>query len=161
MIVFLKDNISIIGNVMNVLIFINSLFVLSTAQGKKDSHPHIPLSYLIMFPEILRAPENATVFLDQSAEFTCETDGGLSGWRMNGTLLEDLPPEIHSDLSVSVTNTAEGSRVEVLTIPARAEYNGTRVQCLVLGFGSFVESENATLKIQGTVCCKTIQSECD
>ena len=149
------ENISIIGNMINVLIFINSLFVSSTAQGKKDTHPHTPLSYLIMFPEILRAPENATVFLDQSAEFTCETDSGLSGWRINRTLLQDLPPEIRSDLRVSVTSTAEGSTVEVLTIPARAEYNGTRVQCLVVTYfgGGSSESENATLKIQGTACC--------
>ena len=146
------ENIYIIGNVINVLIFINSLFVSSTAQGKKDTHPHTPLSYLIMFPEILCAPENTTVFLDQSAEFICETDGGLSGWRINRTLLQDLPPELRSDMCVSGTNTAEGSRVKVLTIPARAEYNGTRVQCLVVTFGGSSESENATLKIQGTAC---------
>ena len=107
-----------------------------------------------MFPEILQAPENATVFLGQSAVFTCETDGGLSVWRINRTLLEDLPHELHSDLRVSETNTAEGTRVVRLTIPARAEYNGTKVQCLVgiLGGGSS-ESENAKMKIQGTACC--------
>ena len=106
-----------------------------------------------MSPDILQAPENVTVFLGQSAVFTCQTDGGLSGWRINGTLLEDLPPEIVSDLDISESNTAEGSRVEVLTISARAKYNGTRVQCLVLGFGGSAESENAILKIQGSVCC--------
>ena len=107
-----------------------------------------------MFTEILQAPEDTTVFLDQSAEFTCETDGGISTWRINGTLLQDLPPEIHSDLDALVTNTAEGTRVERLTIPARAEYNGTRVQCLVLGFGGgSAASGNATLKVQGTACC--------
>ena len=82
--------------------------------------------------------------------FTCETDGGLSGWRINGTVLQNLPQEIHSDFMVSPTITPEGSTVEVLTIPARAEYNGTRVQCLVVIFGgSSEESENVTLKIQG------------
>ena len=40
--------------------------------------------------------------------------------------------------------------MESLTIPARAEYNGTRVQCFVGIFGgSSDESENATLEIQG------------
>ena len=102
------------------------------------------------FPEILSAPNSTTVFLDQSAVFTCETDGGLFGWRINGTRLQTLPPEIRNDVMVSVTNTAGGSTVERLTIPARAEYNGTRVQCLVGVFGgSSDESENATLKIQG------------
>ena len=82
--------------------------------------------------------------------FTCETDGGFSGWRINGTRLQDLPPEIRNDVMVSVTNTPEGSTVENLTIPARAEYNGTIVQCLVVTVGgSSDESENATLEIQG------------
>ena len=88
--------------------------------------------------------------------FTCETDGGLSGWRINGTLLQNLPQEIHSDFMVSSIITANGSTVENLTIPARAEYNGTRVQCLVGIFGgSSDESKSVTLKIQGrrnTVC---------
>ena len=82
--------------------------------------------------------------------FICETVGGLTGWRINGTLLRNLPPEIGNDLVVLPTSTPEGTRVEELTIPARAEYNETRVQCLVLGFGgSSDESENATLRIQG------------
>ena len=107
-----------------------------------------------MSPEILQAPENVTVFLGQSAMFTCETEGGFSGWRINRTVLQDLPHELHSDLRVSVTSTAQGTRVVRLTIPARAEYNGTKVQCLVGIFGGgSSESENATLKIQGTACC--------
>ena len=106
--------------------------------------------FFILTPEIIHAPEDTTVFLAQSAEFICESDGGLSGWRINGTLRRHLPPEIHNDLSVSSATTAEGTTVEELTIPARAEYNGTRVQCVVLDFGgSSAESENATLKIQG------------
>ena len=105
-------------------------------------------------PEILRAPEDTTVFLGQSAVFTCETDDGFTGWRINGTLREDLPPEIHNDLSVSDTTTAEGTTVEELTIPARAEYNGTTVQCAVLAFDGSAVSENVTLKIQGTLSCE-------
>ena len=83
--------------------------------------------------------------------FTCETDGGLSGWKINGTYLPDLPPEIGNDVIVSVTNTPEGSTVVNLTIPARAEYNGTRVQCLVVTVGGgLAESENVKLNIQGS-----------
>ena len=74
----------------------------------------------------------------------------MTTWRVNGTILQSLPPEIRNDVVVSPTNTPEGSVVEELTIPARAEYNGTRVQCVVLRFGgSSDESENATLRIQG------------
>ena len=40
--------------------------------------------------------------------------------------------------------------MENLTIPARAEYNGTKLQCLVLKFGGgLAESENVTLTVQG------------
>ena len=85
--------------------------------------------------------------------FTCETVGDVATWRVNGILLRSLPPEIRSDLVDSETNTDEGTIVEELTIPARAEYNGTRVQCLVLILGgSSDESENATLRIQGIQC---------
>ena len=88
--------------------------------------------------------------------FTCETVGGdAATWRVNGTILQSLPPEIHSDVDVSPTNTDEGTVVEKFTIPARAEYNGTKVQCLVGIFGGSSlsdESENATLTIQGIQC---------
>ena len=102
------------------------------------------------FAEILRAPENATVFLNRSAVFTCHTGGGTTLWNVNGTQRETFPPEIRIDLVVSEITTPEGTTEETLTIPARAQYNGTRVQCLslVLG-GSFAESNNATLTIQG------------
>ena len=84
--------------------------------------------------------------------FTCETVGGVTTWRVNGIILESLPPEIRNVLVVSPTSTSEGTIVEELTIPARAEYNGTRVQCLVGIFGgSSDESENATLRIQGNI----------
>ena len=106
--------------------------------------------FCVIFSEILHAPESTVVYLDQSAVFVCETVGGVTGWRVDGTLLQTLPPEIYDDLQISRTNTPEGTVVEELTIQARAEYNGTRVQCLVGIFGgSSYESENATLTIQG------------
>ena len=82
--------------------------------------------------------------------FTCETDGGIPAWKINGTLLNDLPPEIHGDIEVLVTHTAEGTTVEELIIPGIVGYNGTRAQCLVgtLG-GSTAESETVTMRIQG------------
>ena len=101
-------------------------------------------------PEILRSPESTTVFLNQRAVFTCETRGGITSWRVNGTQREILLHEIPGDLNVSEISTPGGSTVENLTIPARAQYNGTRVQCLSLIIGvSFVESDNVTLTIQG------------
>ena len=85
--------------------------------------------------------------------FTCETRGGTTLWKINGTQRETFPPEIRSDLVVSEITTPEVTTQEILTIPARAQYNGTRVQCLsVLIKGSITEiaeSDNATLTIQG------------
>ena len=103
-------------------------------------------------PEILQAPESTVVFLNQSAVFTCETVGGALSWVVNGTQREVLPDEIRRDLMIiSETINDGGSTVQSLTIPARAEYNGTRVQCLVFSLsGSADLSENATLLIQGT-----------
>ena len=93
-----------------------------------------------------------TVFLNQSAVFTCEADDGLPGWKINGTLQGDLPPAVGSDLKF-VTMTA-GTTLLKLTIPARAEYNNTRVQCLTGIFGgSSAESETAILKVQGITLC--------
>ena len=106
---------------------------------------------LLMFvSEILVAPESRVVFLDQPAEFTCVTVGGTLVWIVNGTQREVHPAEIRRVLVVSETITDDDTTLENLTIPARAEYNGTRVQCFVGIFGgSTVQSENATMRIQG------------
>ena len=72
-------------------------------------------------------------------------------WRVNGTQRATFMPDIRSDLVVSEESTTpEGTTVETLTIPARAQYNGTIVQCLsVIIDVSRAESDNVTLTIQG------------
>ena len=82
--------------------------------------------------------------------FTCETVGGILSWIVNGTQRELLDPEILRDLVISDVIIDGGRREQDLTIPARAEYNGTRVQCLVFSLSGSDQSENATLLIQGT-----------
>ena len=104
---------------------------------------------LMLVSEILVAPESRVVFLDQSAVFTCETVGGTLVWVVNGTQREVQPAEIRRDLVVSETITDDDTTLGTLTIPARAEYNGTRVQCAVFTFGGSDQSENATMRIQG------------
>ena len=106
-------------------------------------------------PEILQAPESTVVFLDQSAVFTCETVDGTLSWAVNGTQRELIDLEIRRDLVTSEIINDGGSSVEELTIPARAEYNGTRVQCLVFSLSGSDQSENATMIIQGITltCC--------
>ena len=84
--------------------------------------------------------------------FTCETVGGTPSWIVNGTQREVLDPEIRRDLVISEETVNDGGRTEQdLTIPARAEYNGTRVQCVVLSLSGSDLSENATMIIQGIV----------
>ena len=107
--------------------------------------------------EILVDPESRIVFLDQLAVFTCETVGGTFIWIVNGTQREVHPAEIRRDLVVTETITDDDTTLETLTIPARAEYNGTRVQCFVGIFGgSTAQSDNATLWIQGILIQATI-----
>ena len=106
--------------------------------------------YRLSSPDILHAPESAAVFLNRSSVFTCETRGGTTLWRVNGTQRETFQPDIRIDLVVSEITTPEGTAVQTLTIPARPQYNGTTIQCLsVIIDVSRAESDNATLTIQG------------
>ena len=104
---------------------------------------------LTFVSEILVAPESRVVFLNQSVVFTCETVGGTLSWVFNGTLRDVHSEEIYNDLIISEIPTEGGSKLETLTIPARAEYNGTRIMCAVFTFGGSAQSENVTLTIQG------------
>ena len=104
---------------------------------------------LSLLPEILSAPKSRVVYLNQSAVFTCKTVGGTLSWIVNGTQREVHPPEIRRDLVVSEIFIAGGITAGTLIIPARTEYNITKVQCAVFTFGGSAQSENATMNIQG------------
>ena len=57
-----------------------------------------------------------TTFLNKTEVFRCQTsDGDYTFWRVNGTSFTDLPLE---------------DRDSTLSIPAKAVYNGTTVQCV-------------------------------
>lgn len=65
---------------------------------------------------------------------------------MNGTSLKKLQPEIKSDFNEEYYIT-----FSTLNVTSKAVYNGTIVQCVTGdNEGLLVESENATLTIQGT-----------
>ena len=98
--------------------------------------------------EILEAPKNTTVFLNQTAEFRCEFSGGDVSWKVNGKPRSELTSIPRDDLNTELVDSENGNPLEILTIIARAEYNGTTVQCLVnAGFSD--RSENVSLSIQG------------
>ena len=90
------------------------------------------------------------MFTDSETQFTCEARNAPSfAWRVNGTFLNLLNDSLHADLDTD--DKRIGDIVQnTLTILARAEYNGTVVQCVagVVGGGS-TESRNVTLMIQG------------
>ena len=108
-------------------------------------------SHIYFLIEIIKQPKNMTVFLNQSAEFECETSGGLSGWKVDGTLYNILPAEIRSDLKSENRGVSEeGNSIIALTIPGRNVYNETNIQCVTGEFGGNLdESETVLLKIQG------------
>ena len=101
---------------------------------------------------ILTHPGDRTVFLgdENGAFFLCSTrDSSTSHWRLNETDYDDLPSQIQDDL-VNSTIPNPLSVLLQLIVPARAEYNGTRVQCVAESDdGHSVVSDNATLTIQG------------
>ena len=78
---------------------------------------------------------------------------------MNGTSFTDLPLEVKDDLK---TDPLE-DRDNTLSIPAKAVYNGTTVQCVTGDYGIegvVVESENATFIIHGNHTIMTCTCTC-
>ena len=93
------------------------------------------------------------MFTENEAKFNCETRNVPAfSWRVNGLFLyqlEQLDPSLRADLDTD-REAVEGIEQYTLTIPARAEYNGTVVQCVAsVPGGEFRESGNAPLLIQG------------
>ena len=104
-----------------------------------------------MYTEILEAPKNATVFLDQTAVFRCEVTGGHVSWELNGKPTTEQTSIAVDDLDIEFVDSENGNPLVILIITARDEYNGTTVQCLVnAGFSD--HSENVSLSIQGGNC---------
>ena len=104
---------------------------------------------------ILQAPKDTTVFVNQKAKFTCETNGAdYTNWRLNRTSGSDLSSGVVGDTNITGDNS-----VSTLTILARAVYNGTIVECVTGDAGHDpVMSDIVTLIIQGKIkycyiCC--------
>ena len=101
-------------------------------------------------PEIVTSPESVVVFTDSAAEFMCGTrNAPFFTWRVNGTFFSQLDPSLRADLDTD-QETVGDNELYTLTIPARAEYNGTVVQGVAsVPGGEFRKSRSATLTIQG------------
>ena len=119
---------------------------------------------------ILSDPDDMTVFLDDDAFFFCVTqDSSSFHWRLNGTDYNDLSSDVQDDLIISSSSTGQSELIELI-ITARAEYNETRVQCVIeSNDGDSVVSDNATLYVQGklilniksiTIYCVYFNQDC-
>lgn len=111
------------------------------------------LSYITLryeFSVILDRPEDRTVFLGdgEGAYFSCTTrDSSSTHWRVNDTDYDDLPSQIQHGFVINMILSLPRVIIEIV-IPARAEYNGTRVQCVAESDdGQSLVSDNATLTI--------------
>ena len=105
---------------------------------------------------ILSDPTDRTVFLDDDAFFFCVTRGSSSfHWRLNGTDYNNLPSDVQDDLVIDSSSSALSELLELI-ITARAEYNETRVQCVIESNDKdSVVSNTATLYIQGILTLNT------
>ena len=87
------------------------------------------------------------MFQHWTATFTCEVSHGFTSWAVNGKPMAELSPQLHRDVVISSEIEGINPRY-LLRIKARAEYNGTTVQCLING-GFSDQSDNVSLIIQG------------
>ena len=99
---------------------------------------------------ILTHPTDRTVLLDNAAHFSCATRRDFSThWRLNGTDYNDLSSDVQDDLIISSSSSALSETLNLL-LPAKTEYNETRVECVAENNdGDSVVSDTATLYIQG------------
>ena len=110
---------------------------------------------ITLAPKIVVPPSSVTLFNGSTAEFTCQTRNELYAiWRLNGMFLNTynvtLPPRM--DVDTDKESFGSGVTSYKLTITARTDYHGLVFQCVALVIdGPLVESENATLMVQGTV----------
>ena len=88
-----------------------------------------------------------TVFTNEKAVFSClASDVTSFNWRVNETDIDMLPHQLRNDIKIEDIFDFD---ISTLTLKARVAYNGTRIQCVVTGEHGSLESDIATLTIQG------------
>ena len=89
-----------------------------------------------------------TEFANKEAGFSClASDASSFLWRVNETDIDMLPHQLRDDILTE--DIFSHIDVSTLAIKTRVVYNGTRVQCVVTGRHGSLESDTATLTIQG------------
>lgn len=132
-------------------------------------HMHVITSWCILiifgthsslYTEIIKHPQDTTVFPNQTATFKCVTNGAdIVTVKLNGTRFTDLSQGIKNDCDFK--KEINGTHIErTLNIKNASKYNGTTVQCVAYNLGGVpVLSEIATLTIQGITIIKSYVCE--
>ena len=84
----------------------------------------------------------------EEAVFKCQNLGArFVFWRLNGSMVTQNPPP---DITPTTTRDENNHLVNILTIVARLEFNGTQVECgAVLPNGSTILTPSVELLIAG------------
>ena len=93
------------------------------------------------------------VFMDEkSVSFTCEANDFqyTPTWKFNGILYSSLSSNLTDELSVNGMTVESNIYRTILRIPAKSAYNGSEVQCYVIGNNNEeITSPIASLTLQG------------
>ena len=99
--------------------------------------------------EIVSGPQNITTDEGNSATFVVSVNNSTRfNWIINGTNRYDLPLHIR-DMTMVDTVTENGCLLYTLTLPAMPLFNGSTVQLVTFNGDHFVESDTASLLVQG------------
>ena len=96
------------------------------------------------FLEFIRSPISQDVPPGTNAEFTCQhSTADIIRWTVNGSLIgQNTSPDIR---------TASGDGVNILTITARPQYNGTVVKCVAKFDNGRQDELSAVATLQGII----------
>lgn len=99
--------------------------------------------------EIISGPQNIITDEGNSATFVVSvSDSTRFNWIINGTYRYDLPIHIR-DMTMVDTVTENGCLLYTLTLPATPLFNGSTVQLVIFNGDHFMESDTASLLVQG------------
>lgn len=121
------------------------------AGTNNDQQVFIAPHLMPILSAITLSPRSHVAFADnKNVSFTCEADDYLfTTWILNGTYYNALPSTVLDDIHINRMNVGMLRRT-VLKIPAKSEYNGTQLQCSIIGSNNEeMISQNASLTLQG------------
>ena len=97
-------------------------------------------------------PKSQVAFADQSfsVKFTCKAVDVISAtWIVNGTYYTNLSPSVLADIEFIRTDKNGQIITIVLNIAANTIYNGTLIQCSILGMDELLTSQPVSMILQG------------